>query len=44
MVFYKARQEDLIEYLIIHITDEERDRIIRNLQINLKPPKIAIAK
>lgn len=38
MVFGQSRQEDLIEYLLAHIPDSERDAIVAELQIDLSPP------
>jgi hypothetical protein len=37
MVFGQSRQEDLITYLLAQIPDGERDRIVADLQIDLRP-------
>jgi hypothetical protein len=38
MVFGQSRQEDLITYLLAQIPDEERVKIVSELQIDLSPP------
>ena len=37
MVFGQSRQEDLITYLLAQIPEEERERIVSELQIDLSP-------
>jgi hypothetical protein len=37
MVFGQIRQEDLIAYLLAKIPESERDAIVAELQINLRP-------
>jgi hypothetical protein len=38
MVFGQSRQEDLITYLLTQIPEEERERIVAELQVDLCPP------
>ncbi|MGB6804553.1 MAG: hypothetical protein WBE31_19985, partial [Candidatus Sulfotelmatobacter sp.] len=37
MVFGQSRQEDLITYLLAKIPEDERERIVAELQIDLSP-------
>ena len=39
MVFGQARQEDLVEYLLAHLPDDQVVRLSKDLQINLAPPR-----
>jgi len=39
MVFGQSRQEDLIAYLLAQIPEDERARIVAELQIDLSPAR-----
>ncbi|MBS3780506.1 MAG: hypothetical protein KGY41_08935 [Desulfovermiculus sp.] len=41
MVFGQARQEDLIEYLLQHLPEDQVQALAEQLQINLAPPSSA---
>jgi hypothetical protein len=40
MVFGQPRQEDLLNYLLTHIPEEERAKIASDLRIDLSPPSL----
>lgn len=39
MAFGQPRQEDLVRFLSDHLDEDDVDRVVGNLQINLEPPK-----
>jgi hypothetical protein len=39
MVFGQNRQEDLVDYLLTQLPNERRDKLLRELQIDLEPPQ-----
>jgi hypothetical protein len=38
MVFGKSRQEDLVEYLLSRLSQEQADQIVEMCRIDLSPP------
>jgi hypothetical protein len=38
MVFGQSRQEDLITYLLAEVPEAEREKLVKDLQIDLSPP------
>lgn len=44
MVFGQNRQEDLMEFLLAEVPEGEREKLVKDLQIDLRPPKKEMKK
>jgi hypothetical protein len=44
MVFGQNRQEDLIDFLLTEIPEDKRERLVQELQIDLRPPQLDLQR